>query len=53
MSDWKYYRKTIIYAEKKHKNIDGTDVTLTNGGFTSIEDITDEKEELIKMYGKF
>ena len=50
---WKYYRKTTIYAEKSHKNINGEEVTITRGGFTEIEDLTEHKQELWALYGLF
>ena len=53
MNEWKYYKRTTIYAERKHKNIDGKEIILTNGGFTSIEDITNQKEKLWIQYGRF
>ena len=50
---WGYYKKTTIYAQKKHKNIDGKEIVLTRGGFTSIEDITDQRNKLWEQYGRF
>ena len=50
---WKYYKKTTIYAEKKHTNIDGKEAILTRGGFTSIENITDQRNKLWEQYGRF
>jgi len=44
----RYYKKTIIYSEEKVGNN-----VLRQGEFTTKEDITDQKDKLIKDYGEF
>ena len=44
----RYYKKTIIYSEEIiDENV------FIRGEFTTREDITDKKEELIKQWGDF